>query len=78
MDIYIQKLKSVDYDLYNQKLQDLSYVSEFMAHNEWDVAAEALDEYVKKHHIKTVVRDKEDFANKLTAPGFKFTIGDKR
>lgn len=75
MDIYIQKLKAVDYDLYNQKLQDLSYVSEYMAYNEWDVAAEALDEHVKKHRIKTIVRDKEDFANKLTSPGFKFTIG---
>ena len=75
LDIYNQKLESVDYAMYTQKMQDLSYISEYMEHEDWDMAADSLDEYVKKHHIKTMVKNKEDFKKKLTTKGFTFRIG---
>lgn len=75
LTLYIQQLQSIDYEAYEQKIQSLETISEYLEHDDWDIAVEAMDEYIKKNHIKTAVKDKVDFKKKLTTSGFTFKIG---
>lgn len=75
LNLYIQRLQSIDYEAYEQKIQSLEAISEYLEHDDWDIAAEAMDAYIKRNHIKTAVKDKGDFKKKLTTKGFTLKIG---
>lgn len=77
LELYIQKLKSVNYVEYERNIFALNDISEFLVHEEWNIAVERMDAYILRNKINTDVKNCEDFRQKLIQNNFEFKIGGK-
>lgn len=75
---YIQKLQAIDYDFYKAKIEDLTLLADCLEYDNWDMNMETLDEYIKKHNIKTSIKNRDDFKSKLGNKNFTLKIGGRQ
>ena len=70
MDLYIEKLKSVDYENYNQKISELSKIEAMFSTKNIEYASEMMSVYIESNNIESDFNDFDQFLEKMNDPDY--------